>query len=92
VLKDPGVKLHLIAVTKIESLATRALDFAFTSEEEEMGTIGMTGEVGDVGDSLYCASRPVLPSCQANVGRSYQDGHSEIRGALLISEFIYCIQ
>jgi hypothetical protein len=81
----------LIAVTKIESLATRALDFAFTSEEE-MGTIGMTGKVGDVGDSRYCASRLVLPFCQANVGRSYQNGHAKIRGALLISEFIYCIQ
>jgi hypothetical protein len=47
---------------------------AFTSEVEEMGTIGVTGEtgeVGDVGEPRYCASRPMLLSCQVNVGRSY---------------------
>lgn len=91
-LKDPGAKQHLIATTKIESLATRAFDLAFTSDVEDMDTIGMTGEMGDVGDHQYCTSRPVLPSCQANVGRSDRNGQAKIRGALLISKFIYCNQ
>jgi len=92
VLKDPGAKLHLIATTKIEFLAMRAFNLAFTSEVEDMDTIGMTGEIGNVGEPQYRNSRPALPSCQARVGRSDRIGHAKIRGALLISESIYSIQ
>jgi hypothetical protein len=69
VLKDPGVKLHLIAVIKIKSFTTRAFDLTFTSETKEIGAIGMireAGEVGDVGETRYSISRPVIPSRQAN--------------------------
>ena len=49
-LKDPGVKLHFIAVTQAESLATRAIDLTFASEVEEMGMIDMADEADEVGD------------------------------------------
>lgn len=67
-LEDPGAKLHLIAITKIESLTTGAFDLTFTSEVNDMDAIGMTDKMGDVGEPQGCTSRPVPPSCQANVG------------------------